>query len=126
MGDAMHLERYLRFMRSPRYEAERDLVAVSPDGRVGSFMIWWGDPSGVAQIEPFGTHPDFQRQGIGKSLMYFGLRRMRDAGYHKVRVLTDEPREATAFYEGVGFSDVGRLRWWKPGADSRKQIMPFS
>ena len=77
--------------------------------------VWWGDQSGVAQIEPFGTHPDFHRRGIGRSLMYFALQRMSQAGMHTVRVLTDEPREATAFYEGVGFSEVGRLRWWKPG-----------
>jgi hypothetical protein len=38
---------------------------------------------------------------------------MREAGMHLTRVLTDEPRAATSFYEGVGFSDVGRIRWWK-------------
>ena len=35
-----HLDRYLAFMRSPVYEAERDLVAVRDDGRIGAFMIW--------------------------------------------------------------------------------------
>lgn len=112
MPEAMHLQRYLDFMRSPVYVRERDLVAVAPDGRIASFMVWWGDESGVAQIEPFGTHPDYHRQGIGRALLYHGLQQMRDAGMSTCRVITDEPREATSFYEGVGFQDVGRVRSW--------------
>ena len=113
MPHAMHLQRYLDFMRSPVYVPERDLVAVTPDGRVAAFMIWWADVSGIAQIEPFGTHPEFQGQGIGRALIYHGLTEMKAAGMQVARVVTDEPRQATAFYEGVGFEDVGRLRWWR-------------
>lgn len=113
MPEAMHLQRYLDFMRSPVYEPARDLVAVDTHGRVGSFMIWWGDSSGIAQIEPFGTHPDFHRRGIGRALIYHGLGEMKRAGMSLARVCTDDDRLATAFYEGVGFRDVDRLRWWK-------------
>jgi ribosomal protein S18 acetylase RimI-like enzyme len=113
MPGAIHLQRYLDFMRSPVYVPERDLVAVAPDGTIASFMVWWADESGVAQIEPFGTHPEFQRMGIGRALIYHGLAEMNKAGLHTCRVGTDEPREATAFYEGVGFEDEGRLRWWR-------------
>jgi len=113
MPSAMHLERYLRFMRSPVYMPDRDLVAVSPEGRVVSFMIWWGDATGLAQIEPFGTHPDFQRQGIGRALIYHGLAQMKEVGMHTARVVTDGAREATTFYEAVGFSDAATLRWWR-------------
>jgi ribosomal protein S18 acetylase RimI-like enzyme len=113
MPEAMHLQRYLGFMTSPVYVPERDLVAVDPDGRIASFMVWWADESGIAQIEPFGTHPDYHRKGIGRALIYHGLRRMKDAGMHTCRVITNDWRDATKFYEGVGFADVGRLRWWK-------------
>jgi predicted N-acetyltransferase YhbS len=114
MPEAMHLQRYLDFMRSPAYVREHDLVAVDPDGRIASFMIWWADDSsGIAQIEPFGTHPRHHRQGIGRALMYHGLEEMKRAGMRLCRVLTDDWREATGFYEGVGFADVDRVRWWK-------------
>lgn len=113
MDPQMHLDRYLRFMRSPVYDPQRDLVAVAPDGRIASFMIWWPDPSGIAQIDPFGTHPEFHGKGLGNALVHHGLRAMRDAGMTLCRVITDEPRTgATSFYESVGFQDVGRLRWW--------------
>lgn len=114
MDPDLHLERYLRFMRSPVYDLSRDLIAVSPEGRIASFMVWWPDASGIAQVEPFGTHPDYQRMGLGRALMHFGLKRMQAAGMNLARVITEEHREAaTAFYESVGFEDVGRLRWWR-------------
>ena len=109
-----HLERYLRFMRSPVYDRERDLVAVAPDGRIASFMVWWPDPSGTAQIEPFGTDPAFHRQGIGRALMAFALNRMRTEGMNQVRVMTDLHREdAIAFYRAMGFQQVAELRNWR-------------
>lgn len=114
MPSALHLQRYIDFMRSSVYVPEHDLVAVAPGGIVAAFMVWWGDVSGVAQIEPFGTHPDFHRKGIGRALLYHGLSEMKTAGMLTARVVTDEPRPATAFYEAVGFADVGRIRWWKP------------
>ena len=113
MPDAMHLQRYIDFMRSPVYVPERDLVAVAPDGTIASFMVWWADDSGIAQIEPFGTHPRFHRQGIGRALIYHGLQEMKEAGMHTCRVITNDWRAATDFYEGVGFEDVGRVRWWR-------------
>ncbi len=112
-----HLDRYLRFMRSPVYDLSRDLVAVAPDGRIASFMVWWPDQSGIAQIEPFGTHPEYQRQGAGRALMRYGLVEMAKAGMDKVRVCTETTREdAVAFYEAVGFARVGLLGWWRPAS----------
>jgi ribosomal protein S18 acetylase RimI-like enzyme len=114
MDPAQHLERYLRFMRSPVYEAERDLVAVSSDGRVASFMIWWPDDSGIAQIEPMGTDPAFQRMGLGGALMTDAFSRMKDEGMTEARVITDDHRtDAVAFYGAVGFTRVAVLSFWK-------------
>ena len=41
-----------------------------PDGRRAAFCIGWFHPQGMgsgpaAQVEPLGTHPDFQRRGLG-------------------------------------------------------------
>jgi ribosomal protein S18 acetylase RimI-like enzyme len=112
MPEEMHLQRYLDFMRSSSYVPDRDLVAVAEDGTIASFMVWWADDSGIAQIEPLGTHPDYQRLGLGRALLYHGLCEMKDGGMLTARVCTDDDRPATHFYEAVGFEDVGRLRWW--------------
>jgi GNAT superfamily N-acetyltransferase len=119
-------------MRSPVNDRERDLVAVAPDGRVAAFMVWWSDPSGIAQIEPFGTHPDFHRQGVGRALLKFGLARMQAAGMRTVRVCTEESREAAvAFYGSAGFEQGPRLGWcgalkqlgarWRADVGSRRR-----
>jgi ribosomal protein S18 acetylase RimI-like enzyme len=114
MEPADHLERYLRLMRSPVYEAERDLVAVTDDGAVAAFMVWWPDHSGIAQIEPMGTDPAFHRRGVGRALMKYGFSRMREAGMTQVRVITDDHRtDAVAFYSAVGFTQTAELRFWK-------------
>ena len=113
---ADHLERYLAFMRSPVYRGDRDLIAVTPDGTVGSFMIWWGDEAtGIAQLEPVGTHPDHQRRGLAAAVFDRALADMRAAEMSMVRVETGEKRTgAVAFYRRVGFESFHRLRWWKP------------
>jgi ribosomal protein S18 acetylase RimI-like enzyme len=117
MAPDVHLGRYLGLMRSPVYVLDQDLVAVDSDGRVGAFMIWWADPSGVAQIEPFGTHPDFHRRGLGRALIHHGLAEMKTAGMSLARVCTDDDRQpANQFYEACGFVEVGRLWWWAPDA----------
>ena len=50
--------------------------------------------------------------------MCHGLAEMKEAGMTMVRVCTDDDRPATYFYEACGFTDVGRLRWWKPPAST--------
>jgi ribosomal protein S18 acetylase RimI-like enzyme len=105
MDPADHLERYLRFMR---------LVAVTADGRIAAFMVWWPDASGIAQIEPMGTDPAFHRQGVGRALMQHGFARMKEAGMTQVRVVTDDYRhDAVAFYSAVGFTKTAELRFWR-------------
>ena len=72
-----YLERFRKFMRSPVYDPDLDIVAVAPDGQIGAFCIVWMDPvNRVGLFEPVGTHPDFQRRGLGRAVMLEGLRRL--------------------------------------------------
>lgn len=62
----LYRQGYLQFMRSPVYTSELDLVAVAPDSRFAAFCICWLDNvNQVGLFEPVGTHPDFQRKGLG-------------------------------------------------------------
>ena len=70
MDATEHTDRYVAFMRSHAYDGERDLVAIAPDGRVAGFTIYWPDTElSLAEFEPVGVDPDFQRLGIARSLI---------------------------------------------------------
>jgi GNAT superfamily N-acetyltransferase len=99
---------YLQVMRSPSFHSERELVVVAPDGRFAAFLVHWIDPiSKSGLFEPVGCHPDFQRRGVTKALMYEGLRRMAAQGMTMAIVVHEAPRNnpaSTALYRSVGFT----------------------
>jgi ribosomal protein S18 acetylase RimI-like enzyme len=106
-----YVERFTNFMRSSVYDPELDIVAVRSDGQVGAFCIVWTDPvNRVGLFEPVGTHPDFQRQGLGRAVMREGLRRLQARGMKSAIVSTyeDDP-VAIKYYEAVGFQVINRL-----------------
>lgn len=106
-GRAWQPGEYLQVMRSPSFECERELVVVAPDGRFAAFLVYWLDPiSKSGLFEPVGCHPDFQRRGLTKALLYAGLRRMAARGMTMAMVVHeasgDNPAPA-ALYRSVGF-----------------------
>jgi ribosomal protein S18 acetylase RimI-like enzyme len=115
MDPLMHTARYRRFMASPAYDRERDIVAIAPDGRIAAFAIHWIDEDlSLAQFEPVGTDPDFQRMGLARAVLAASLERMHGLGIERARVMTtgDNVAAATA-YQSAGFELVDQLGWWK-------------
>ena len=106
-----HRARYLRFMRSPAYVREHDLVAVARDGTIASFAIYWLDAGlSLGQFEPVGTHPDFQRRGLARAVLNEGLVRLAAAGIERARVMTGGANErARATYLATGFDLVDQI-----------------
>jgi ribosomal protein S18 acetylase RimI-like enzyme len=103
--------RYQRFMRSPAYVPDLDLVTVAPDGSFASFCICWLDPvNRVGLFEPVGTHPDYQRLGLGKAVMLEGLHRMQAAGMQTAIVGAENDNPvAQGLYRSIGFQAVNKL-----------------
>jgi ribosomal protein S18 acetylase RimI-like enzyme len=55
-------------------------------------------------LRVYGTHPDFQRQGLGKAVMAEGLRRMQAAGMRRASlVFNSNTLAARARYMSMGF-----------------------
>jgi ribosomal protein S18 acetylase RimI-like enzyme len=103
--------RYQRFMHSPAYIPDLDLVTIAPDGRCASFCICWLDTvNRVGLFEPVGTHPDFQRMRLGKAVMIEGLCRMRAGGMLTaiVGAESDNPA-AQGLYRSIGFQAVNKI-----------------
>jgi GNAT superfamily N-acetyltransferase len=99
-------EEYLKVVRSPGFDIERERVVVAPDGRFAAFTIIWFDPvSRRALFEPVGCHPDFQRMGLTRTLMVDAMHEMRSQGMTTAAVVhhTDNPA-STGLYASVGFT----------------------
>ncbi len=101
------------FERMAHYPDYRMIVALC-DGRVvGAFALLimdnlghQGAPSGV--IEDVVVDPQYQGQGIGKTMMQHALRLCGEKGCYKVALSSNLTRErAHAFYESLGFERHG-------------------
>jgi len=109
--------RTLRFMQSPVYVPEHELFVVAPSGEIASYCIIWTDErTKIGHFEPVGTHPDFQRRGLGRSLLFEGFRRLRAEGMNEADLCTnyDNP-PAIGLYESVGFRKAKRLLTYRKG-----------
>ena len=95
-------------LRDPRYVPDLDLVAIAPDGTLVGFCVCWITPSlggrSVAQVEPLGVLPAFQRKGLGRALLLEGLRRARAHGASQMDVNAESNNAASqGAYGAVGF-----------------------
>jgi ribosomal protein S18 acetylase RimI-like enzyme len=95
-------------LRAPRYVADLDLVAIAPDGELAGFCICWITPAlagqRIAQIEPLGILPAYQRQGVARALMAESFRRARALGAGQMAVNAESYNTASrGVYEAMGF-----------------------
>jgi mycothiol synthase len=106
-----YLQNYVEFMRSPVYEGDLDVVAISPGGEVASFCIAWLDRTNrIGLLEPVGTRPAYQRLGLGKATVLEALRRLRAHGMETAMVcVEDGNRAAQGLYTSLGFSPANEL-----------------
>ena len=107
--------RTLRFTQSPVYVKEHEIFAMAPTGEVAAYCIIWTDElTRIGHFEPVGTHPDFQRKGLGKSLLFEGLRRLKSEGMREADVCANHDNSAAiGLYEAVGFQKNQRLLTYK-------------
>jgi mycothiol synthase len=72
---------YLNIQAAPLYRPELDLVAVTPAGEVAAFTtIWYDELTRSGYFEPVGCMPEHQRRGLGRALLYEGMRRLKKLG----------------------------------------------
>lgn len=92
-------------MLKPGYAANDELVIIAPDGRFAAFTVTWRDTvNRIGLFEPVGVHEDFQRRGLGRALMAYGLHTLRARGMHTAQVCNERSEAApAALYRSSGF-----------------------
>ena len=96
---------YHTLMQTPGYDAEREYVAVAPDGALAAFTETWRDSlNRTGLLEPVGTHPDHRRKGLGRAIVLYALHTMASEGMTTAEVANSGDNEASrALYAACGF-----------------------
>lgn len=97
------------------YNPELDIVVVAPDGSFAAFATGRLDPvSRLAELEPVGVHPDHRKMGLGKAIVYEGIRRLQKHNPEAIVILGAASTEgATKLYDTVGFERTDVNAWIK-------------
>jgi mycothiol synthase len=112
---SMTLELAKKYARAKFYHPERDVVVVAPDDAFAAFTTGRMDPnSKLAETEPVGVHPDHRQKGLGKAIVYEGIRRLQKHGAEAIVILGAASSEAaTKLYDSIGFERRDVNAWVK-------------
>lgn len=118
-GNEITLQKYKTLMKeAPDYRQELDLIVLDSIGNVAGYCTaWYDDISHIGIFEPYAIHPDHLRRGLGRSLLFEGMKRLRDLGAKAVYVShggldSEETDPALELNAAVGFKQVGRNYVW--------------
>jgi len=104
---------YANLQSAPLYRRDLDLIAISPRGEFASFCtVWFDDVTLCGAFEPVGTTPEHQRRGLGKAVIYEGLRRLKDLGA-EIAFVGSGSDQASAFYTSIGFTERDIFEMWE-------------
>lgn len=113
--DNMTPEARLAIMRAPAYEPDLDLVLLAPDGQLAAFCIcgFKDNEKSVGYTDPIGTHPSYQRQGLGKAIVTAGMLVLQARGVKTVTLGTSSENFAMRrLAESLGFRVVSVSIWF--------------
>lgn len=115
-------EDYRRVMaQAPGYDPNLDLIAVAPDGRLAAYVF--GSISAeenaltgrmIGYTDPVATHPDFQRLGLCRALLFACLHRLKERGMDTARLGTgswNTTMQRAA--QSAGFQVCGQTRLYE-------------
>ena len=95
-------EAFREMQRAPDYRQELDLFVVAPTGEYASFCtIWLDEENEYGVLEPVGTHIEYRKLGLARSLLREAFRRMADHGIRRSYMDSD-----LDFYRRVGFEPL--------------------
>jgi ribosomal protein S18 acetylase RimI-like enzyme len=94
------------------YRGDLHVLVEAPDGTMASSTIMWLDQvNKTVEFEPVGTHPDYRRLRLARTMMLHGMHLARTAGArHATVVCLGAPGHPAArgLYYGLGFRELSR------------------
>ncbi len=109
------VEAFSSIRRAPSNVDELHLDVINEKNEIAAFCsVWLDRENNVAEFEPVGTIPQFQKKGLGAALLADACNRLREMGCPRVKVESwSESLGANKLYNACGLIEKDRLYSWK-------------
>jgi ribosomal protein S18 acetylase RimI-like enzyme len=110
-------EAFASIQRAPSNVHELHLNVVNNRDEIAAFCsVWLDRENNLAEFEPVGTVPQFQKQGLGAALIAHACNQLREMNCSQVQVESwSESLGANKLYSACGLIEQDRLYSWKKG-----------
>jgi ribosomal protein S18 acetylase RimI-like enzyme len=104
-------------MATDTYNPDLDLVMETPEGQLAGFCVCQiGEAECEGWTDPIGVHPDFQGKGLGKAILLYGLKKLKERGIKLAKLGTRSDNYAMlALAKSAGFREDYRRVWFSKG-----------
>jgi ribosomal protein S18 acetylase RimI-like enzyme len=108
-------EAFASIQRAPSNVHTLHLNVVNDQDQIAAFCsVWLDRENNVAEFEPVGTVPQFQKQGLAAALMAHACNRLREMNCQHATVESwSESVGANKLYSAAGFMEQDRLYSWR-------------
>ena len=108
-------EPFASIRRAPSNVDELHLNMVDEQDQIAAFCsVWLDRENNIAEFEPVGTVPQFQKQGLAAALMTYACNRLREISCPQADVASwSESVGANKLYSAGGFMEQDRLYSWR-------------
>lgn len=110
-------EAFSSIQSAPSNVHELHLNVVNQQNQIAAFCsVWLDRENNIAEFEPVGTVPQFQKQGLAAALLAHACNRLREMDCAQVNVESwSESVGANKLYSACGLAEHDRLYSWKKG-----------
>ncbi|HEX5808746.1 MAG TPA: GNAT family N-acetyltransferase [Anaerolineales bacterium] len=108
-------EAFASIQQAPSNVHELHLNVLNDQNQIAAFCsVWLDRENNIAEFEPVGTVPQFQKQGLGAALLAHACNRLREMDCPQVNVESwSESIGANKLYSACGLIEQDRLYSWK-------------
>ena len=108
-------EAFASIVQSPSNVHDLHLNVVNEQNQIAAFCsVWLDRDNNVAEFEPVGTLPQFQKKGLAAALMAYACNRLREMDCAQANVASwSESVGANKLYSACGFMEQDRLYSWR-------------
>ena len=114
---ATSVETHQRWIETPEYIPELDLIAVADDGTFAAFCQSYYDPLELARstrregwTDPIGTAPAYRKKGLARAIVLEALWRLKSRGIEDaVLGVAGSNEVAQKLYESIGYRAIYKM-----------------